>query len=147
MQKCPHCEYKSQRTYNMHRHTTLMHKSDQTTENSQPVQPPKNVTEMLKNVTEILKNVTEALNNVTIVVADEPPATVPVSTTKRYPCTKCDRTFSKRKHCEKHSAECIGINPTKQCIACGKIYANRYAKYHHLKKGCGTSQQQVESTP
>ena len=120
--KCELCDYKTNKKYNLTRHTDIKHMQINVT------LPQKNVTFPQKNVTFPQKNVTLPQKNVTfsqnIKQSDQ-------NTCNK--CDKCEKIFCTNWYLLKHYNICKGIVTSEQCHFCNNMFASRAAKSRHLK--------------
>jgi hypothetical protein len=124
--ECPHCDYKSEKAFNVKRHTIRNHTVHDITEKNQPQKYAQNVENV---VTLVANDVTLVANDVTLVAND---VTLVASAKLPLECGKCKKHFSRKDRFVKHEANCKG-HPL-QCEVCKIYFINKFAKYHHKKK-------------
>ena len=112
---CNHCEYKSNKKYNLYRHMVAKHiKCNVDICNSTNTNVNINDTNVNINDTNVNINDTN------------------VNTDNK--CTKCNKILSSKSYLNKHLLKCNGISNPLQCHICNRIFLHRASKSYHIKK-------------
>ena len=114
--KCPQCVYMSNNSYNLKRHMSAKHKSENP------------VDEILSSNDEILSSKDEILSS-----NDQ----CNIIDSGHIKCDKCYKILSCELVLKRHSKVCKGITTPLECSKCHKIFANPSSKSVHMKKCTG----------
>jgi hypothetical protein len=142
--KCAHCDYTSEKSFNVKRHTIRCHNSVNNHESQNVV----NAAAFVSQPTAFVAQPAAFVAQTTAFVAQpaafvaQPAGSV---TLLENQCSQCLRVFSRKYGLIKHAVNCTGC-PSLQCEICGMTFLNRSIKYRHKKKGTCTPNSE-HSTP
>ncbi len=158
MLECPHCQYKTSKTFNLSRHISSRHSSktpqteDETvcrycsTKYSNKYNCARHMLSFCK-MKPVGQNVDVGGQNVDVggQNVDVGGQNVDVAQKDSHKCAKCYKTFTTKRRLDDHSTICSEATHPFQCNKCDKILASRYSKSHHVKicKGPEKPQEQA----
>jgi hypothetical protein len=112
---CNHCEYTSNKKYNLYRHMVSKH-INCNVDISNSINTNVNIDDTNVNI-----------NNTNVNMDD-----TNVNTDNK--CTKCNKILSSKSYLNKHLLICKGVSNPLECYICHRVFSHRASKSYHIKK-------------